>query len=351
MKRKLLATLLVASLALGLASAPAYAYAPGTPYTWDASVPNYNAAAVIHSGTIDTTSLVMGDFLGVSAGNPNAPQYGDSGVSVGWDDTWVGGVGHPNTNGDNLDGLWAQIVYPAEGWWDLGAATDKVAVFLSQDHGPYPAEGLEYRIYGSNTLWGAVGAQAIITDVYLDGWRTHSPAEDGNGNGWCSDDVAAVLQLDGVYRYVKLAAWSSGGGLNEPEVDAVAAVRIEVDIDIKPMSWPNPLNVNKKGVLPVAILGTGDLDVSQIDPTSIVLEGVSPLRWALEDVGTPGDPLAGPDGVTDLSLKFEAQEIVAALGDVIDGEVIVLYLTGNLKEEHSGTPIEGEDIVVIINKK
>lgn len=226
MKGKLLAILLVVSVALGVASGPAaYAYTAGASYTWDASVPNYDASAVIHSGTIDTTSLVMGDFLGVSAGNPNAPGYGDSGVSVGWDDTWVSGVGHPNTNGDNLDGLWAQIIYPAEGWWDLGAATDKVAVFLSQDHGPYLAEGLEYRIYGSNTLWGAVGAQAVITDVYLDGWRTHNPAEDGNGNGWCSDDIAAVLQLDGAYRYVKLAAWSSGGGLYEPEVDAVAAVR------------------------------------------------------------------------------------------------------------------------------
>jgi hypothetical protein len=126
---------------------------------------------------------------------------------------------------------------------------------------------------------------------------------------------------------------------------------IEVTVDIKPMSWPNPLNVNKKGVLPVAILGTEDFDVSQIDPASILLEGVSPLRWALEDVGTVGDPLAGLDGITDLSLKFAAQEIVAALGDVTDGEVVTLHLTGNLKEEFGGTPIEGEDVVRIIKKK
>jgi hypothetical protein len=126
---------------------------------------------------------------------------------------------------------------------------------------------------------------------------------------------------------------------------------IEVSVDIKPMSWPNPLNVNKKGVLPVAILGTEDFDVTQIDPASILLEGVAPLRWALEDVGTPGDPLAGPDGITDLSLKFEAQEIVAALGDVNDGDVLALHLTGNLKEEFNGTDIVGEDVVWIIKKK
>ncbi|MDH4269508.1 MAG: hypothetical protein OEV52_04330 [Dehalococcoidia bacterium] len=126
---------------------------------------------------------------------------------------------------------------------------------------------------------------------------------------------------------------------------------IEVSVDIKPMSWPNPLNVNEKGVLPVAILGTEDFDVTQIDPATILLEGVAPLRWALEDVGTAGDPLAGPDGFTDLSLKFDAQAIVAMLGPVNDGDVVVLHLTGNLKAEFDGTPIEGEDVVRIIKKK
>jgi hypothetical protein len=166
----------------------------------------------------------MGDFLGIGPGQPNAPSYGDSGAIVNWDDSWVGWVGHPNTNGDNLDGLWAQIIYPSTGWWDLGFKTDEVVVFLSQDHGPYLAEGLETRVYGSNTLWGAVSSQAVLTDVYLDGWRPHNPAEDANGNGWCSDDIAGVYQLPGEYRYIKLAAWSPHGGLNEPEVDAVAAM-------------------------------------------------------------------------------------------------------------------------------
>jgi len=126
---------------------------------------------------------------------------------------------------------------------------------------------------------------------------------------------------------------------------------IEVPVDIKPRSWPNPFNVNKKGVLPVAILGTADFDVSQVDPATILLEGVAPLRWALDDVGTAGDPLAGPDGFTDLTLKFDAQAIVAVLGPVNDGDVVVLHLTGNLKAEFGGTPISGQDVVRIIKKK
>lgn len=133
-----------------------------------------------------------------------------------------------------------------------------------------------------------------------------------------------------------------------------------VPVDIKPASCPNPLQTKGKGVLPVAILGTGDLDVSEIDPATVQLEGVDPLRWAMEDVATPfdgeiGDPpdredctTAGPDGITDLSLKFDKQEIVATMGDVDDGDVLVLTLTGKLLD---GTEFSGQDVVWIVKKK
>ncbi len=60
----------------------------------------------------------------------------------------------------------------------------------------------------------------------------------------------------------------------------------------------------------------------------------------------PSGPM-GPDGLEDLTLKFDAQEIVAAIGAVTDGECLVLEVTGNLKD---GTPIQGEDVVVILKK-
>ena len=134
---------------------------------------------------------------------------------------------------------------------------------------------------------------------------------------------------------------------------------IECPVDIKPGSCPNPLNVKSKGVLPVAILGTGDFDVTTIDLDTVRLLDVAPVRSDYEDVGTPFFPLLGKedaldctelegDGLLDLSLKFDMQEIVPAIGeDVVDGEVIVLTLTGNLLD---GTPIEGEDVVIILKK-
>ncbi len=124
-------------------------------------------------------------------------------------------------------------------------------------------------------------------------------------------------------------------------------------IDIKPRSCPNPLNVKSRGVLPVAILGTSGFDVTQIDPASIQLLGVAPLRSSLEDVATPSCLACtemGPDGYMDLILEFETQKIVAALGEVDDGERIVLKVTGNLKDEFGGDAIVGGDVVDILKK-
>lgn len=140
-----------------------------------------------------------------------------------------------------------------------------------------------------------------------------------------------------------------------------SAQEVEVPVDIKPESCPNPLNVKAKGVLPVAILGTEDLDITQIDPETVRLAGVAPLRWDWEDVATPFEPFLGkvdcmedcttdgPDGYLDLTLKFDTQEVVDALGEVDEG-CLVLTLTGNLFEEFGGTPIIGEDVIIIIKK-
>jgi len=130
-----------------------------------------------------------------------------------------------------------------------------------------------------------------------------------------------------------------------------------VCIDIKPQSCPNPLNVTSKGVLPVAILGSEEFDVNEIDPNSLEILGVSPLRSSVEDVAAlvaeealPEDCLCtteGPDGFMDLSLKFDTQAIIEAIGEVEDGEMIILTLTGSLLD---GTPIQGTDCVLILKK-
>jgi hypothetical protein len=135
---------------------------------------------------------------------------------------------------------------------------------------------------------------------------------------------------------------------------------IDVFFDIKPSSCPNPINRKSKGVLPVAICGTEDFDVTTIDPGTIQLTRedvevyVSPLRWELEDVATPFEGELcdchelGGDGFTDLTLKFKIQEVKELLSDADLDLEITLTIIGNLKEEFGGTSIKGQDCVWVI---
>ena len=137
---------------------------------------------------------------------------------------------------------------------------------------------------------------------------------------------------------------------------SVAQAVMPVKVYVMPRSCPNPLNVNSRGVLPVAILGTDSLDVTDIGAatTKIVDGAVAPFRWAWEDVATPYNGAflegafdcseAGPDGYIDLVLFFDKPEVVAAIGEVSDGEVLQLTVTGDLWD---GTLIGGYDFVVI----
>ena len=91
-------------------------------------------------------------------------------------------------------------------------------------------------------------------------------------------------------------------------------------------------------------------DVNDLDVSSLKLAGVSPIRTGFEDVAAPvpGDPdscectTLGPDGLLDLTLKFNKCEVALALGPAGDGEFRVVTLTGNTLD---GTPFEASDCV------
>ena len=68
-------------------------------------------------------------------------------------------------------------------------------------------------------------------------------------------------------------------------------------MDIKPGSFPNPINPSSRGVVPVAILGSESFDVRIIDAATIEIDddrlpggGVAPTRVqkSLEDVNGDG---------------------------------------------------------------
>jgi len=132
-----------------------------------------------------------------------------------------------------------------------------------------------------------------------------------------------------------------------------------VAVDVLPRGCPNPLPVASNGLLPAAILGSAEVDVSTIDVASLRLEGVAPARSAVEDVATPFEPATGKegaldcndlgaDGFADLTLKFDRQQVIAALGGaIVDGEAVILHLTGSFSSDVGGDDLRGEDVVVI----
>jgi hypothetical protein len=206
---------------------------------------------------------------------------------------------------------------------------------------------------GGAAVSGSGLATFSCCDVYgNEGGDWTDPIADQYGvNGNISEDPLFCDALAGVFT---LRSDSPCGPDYNPDCGLIGAWPVgcvPMALDLKPGSCPNPVNTGSNGVLPAALVGTEELDVLQIDPATVLLAGVAPLRSGIGDVTTPipdDDPCdcttEGPDGLADLTLKFSTREIVAALGEVEAGEEYVLTVTGCLMD---GTPFMGRDCVII----
>ncbi|MFX1239531.1 MAG: hypothetical protein ACFE8P_17650 [Promethearchaeota archaeon] len=304
-------------------------------------------------------------------------------------DTYIANVQDP-VDGDNNDGgswyepnlnyKWVNILKTGNLLYEMALVGDEITDIRVENAITYIAKH-----------WNEVGQQPEFPATSL-GWKDSYQAMftmmkgfeafgietitvGGMDIDWFEEVSAVILanqHEDGFFNYINPAitegeqsqvlrtAWAL---LTLERV--VPKITIPVNVDIKPGSWPNPLNIKSKGVFPVAICGTLEplFDVSTIDPASIQLtieeveDGVAPLRWSYEDVATPytgeeggGHALDG-DGIMDLTLKFGIPELVSTLGLVnFKGIPITIILIGNLKEEFGGTPIKGQDYVWILDK-
>ncbi len=174
-------------------------------------------------------------------------------------------------------------------------------------------------------------------------------SEDCNGNGTPDEcDIANGTSSD-----------NDGDGIPDECVLALA-------LDIKPGACPNPFNRHGNGVLPVALVGTGEFDPAEVDLSTLQLsradgvggnagpnEGPPGPHSVFEDVATPFGGEAcechdlGGDGIDDLSMKFRTDEMVEALElDALPGGAVVeLVLSGSLLD---GTPFVASDCIVIV---
>ena len=275
---------------------------------------------------------------------------------------------------------------PAAGWsfsgWsdDLSSSTNPESIIMDSDKTvtatfTEDCYTLAVTIEGSGSVDKALNEICYTYDTVVTLTPTGDPG--WNFDGWSgpdSNDISATAPYTITMN-------------EDKEVTAIFS-QWEVPVDIKPTSCPNPLNTKSQGVTPVAILGTADFDVALIDPATVKLEGIEPLRWDWEDVATPFEPYTGkencdfdchtegPDGFLDLTLKFDTQELLnifrvesfevseeelnALEGGVIDqvtttngeplydGACLVISLVGRQLDE--GKWFVGEDVVRILEK-
>jgi len=100
--------------------------------------------------------------------------------------------------------------------------------------------------------------------------------------------------------------------------DSIKAYKT-IDIDIKPGSYPNSINLKSKGLIPVAILTTSTFDVKDVNVNRISFAGAEPIKSHIEDMDNDGD--------IDLILYFDAQSLklnqtdteASLTGDIIKG--------------------------------
>lgn len=190
------------------------------------------------------------------------------------------------------------------------------------------------------TYYGPQGGLIIDGTVYpFTGYVTSLPGDIDGTAEWYTWSGTTVWQtvtasgfVAGEYT-VTTTSWSAVEWPFGTIVVNIVPSTITVNIDIKPGSDPNSINLKSNGVIPVAILGSSDYDVSDIDVSSLAFGpgGASAAHDGhLEDVND--------DGLTDLVVHFPTQDTGLSDGDT------EATLTG---QTNGGQDLEGSDSVRI----
>jgi len=234
----------------------------------------------------------------------------------------------------------------------------KVGGLLGDADGTYAKVSKCYsvgKVIGSHKkgLNGHIYDNAKIIDSYWD-MQTSGCSSSSGGIG---KNTSQMMQKATFVNWDFVDVWDIVENETYPFIrPLIPEEPVDVFVDIKPCSCPNPLNLRSRGILPVAILGSEEPDVTGIDATTIRLAGVAPIRSNYVDVAGPVSDAneckcttEGPDGFVDLTLKFKTEDIVDKLIDKYDelhkGQILELTLRADLMD---GTSILGNDCVKLV---
>ncbi|HUT90132.1 MAG TPA: hypothetical protein VMY37_11590 [Thermoguttaceae bacterium] len=247
----------------------------------------------------------QGNTVGGSAAEANTIAFnGQDGVAVGEDGT-TGNAVRANaiySNGDLAIDLGEDGATPNDpGDADTGPNCLQNAPVIS-----LAQPGATTRVVGSlNTTPGLV----FTLDFYVS--SEADPSGFGEGERWLGSavvttDAAGNVSFDVVLAAVTVsekvitATATDPTGNTSEFSNAEVLPRVPVQIDVKPGSDSNPINLASQGVITVAILTTDVFDASLVDASTVLFAEAEAVHSALEDIDDDGD--------LDLVLHFRTQE-------------------------------------------
>ena len=233
-----------------------------------------------------------------------------------------------------------------------------VAISPPYQHGiGYPVQeklGDYYQVISDEL--GAHVAYAATFNGEQDVWYVRVGDYDCNGNG-VSDTVDIMMgepdcNMNGIPDSCEIASGQALDlNMNTIPDECEGPVASPEDLDVKPGSCPNSFNLKSRGKLPVALVGSNTLDVSMVDLSTVRLSRVDGLAASAMPIeGPPGphsriddvtepfgvDPCdcgpVDPDGIDDLVMHFDSDDVVESLGleCFAAGAMVELILTGEL---------------------
>ena len=305
-----------------------------------------------------TVTVIVGAVNDPPIADANGPYIVNEGSTINFDAS-----GSVDVDGDTLiyrwdfdddgtwDTAWSNTSSASYTWYDDWSGTARVEVtdgllndtataLVTINNAPPSVDaGLGWSINSG----GSVIVDASFTDPGI--MDTHTAEIDwGDGNS----EAGTVSELDGsgnvtgshqyfvVGTYVVTVTVIDDDDAKASDIFQVEVSIISVDIDIKPGSYPNSINLGSNGRTPVAILSTGYFDATIVDASTVYFGPgqAESVHYAVEDVDNDGDE--------DMILHFITEELGLVEGDT------EAHLSGQTAD---GAYFTGKDSVRIVPLK
>lgn len=214
---------------------------------------------------------------------------------------------------------------------------------------PTVTEGATVLFKYEITNTGEVGVDPALTYTVTD--DVFGAITDGTEDPLNPGDTATFYRnataVSGEQVNIATVNASEDGGTTYPYTDSDVAYYIGVapvllEIDIKPGSDPNSINLKSKGVVPVAILSSASFDVTTVDASDVTFgpgeATIAHNSAHLEDVNG--------DGYLDMVLHFRTQEL--NLDDASEVADLTIYSEDAVGSQYASHV--GQDEVNIVPK-